>query len=210
MGKQRAIRAKYPNGDPEKSGEWYIMGSSQAMGGGEYSHGWDTTNTQWLPHRAWGRPPQHEVVVTGADWPGVEWPLHHPGGDDTWTGEGDWGEFHAGYGGTCDDVEPPFGYWCAKKPPRGISQHWSPSGLVWDSHLQRGANYTNPEDAVVVAWRGGGRWLTYIWSVDSWVVENSTALFTPGTGNQGGEGTDHGQQWYIENLLEELDDAREW
>jgi hypothetical protein len=76
------------------------------------------------------------------------------------------------------------GYWCAKAPPRGISQHWSPSGLVWTDHLAKGANYTNPEDAVVVAWRGGGRWLTYIWSVDQWVVENSTALFTKGTGNQ--------------------------
>lgn len=27
-------------------------------------------------------------------------------------------------------------------------------------------------------------------------------LFTKGTGNQGGEGTDHGQEWYIENVLE--------
>ena len=47
----------------------------------------------------------------------------------------------------------------------------------------------------MVAWRGGGRWLTYIWSIDQWVVENSTAIFTKGTGNQGGEGTDHGQEW---------------
>lgn len=51
---------------------------------------------------------------------------------------------------------------------------------------------------------------SYIWSIDKWVVENSTALFTPGTGNQGGEGTDHGQEWYIENVLEELDSEREW
>ena len=35
-------------------------------------------------------------------------------------------------------------------------------------------------------------------------------LFTPGTGNQGGEGTDHGQEWYIENVLQELDDPKEW
>lgn len=171
------------------------------MGGGEYSFGWDTTATTWLPHRTWGRPPQTEVVMTAADWPGVEWPMDHPGGDNTWTGEGDWGEFHAGcvhashvsvmtsfvpglhagyhagtlrYGGTCDDVDPPFGYWCAKKPPRGISQHWSPSGLDWTGHLDGAANYTHPEDAVVVAWRGGGRWLSYIWSVDSWHPENST------------------------------------
>ena len=39
------LQAKYPNGDPEKSGEWYIMGASQAMGGGEYTAGWDTTDT---------------------------------------------------------------------------------------------------------------------------------------------------------------------
>ncbi len=176
LGTQRAIRAKYPNGDPEKSGEWYIMGASQAMGGGEYSEGWDVTPTTWLPHRAWGRPPQHEVVITGADWPGVEWPMDPPGGpSNTWTGEGDWGEFHAGYGGTCDDVDPPFGYWCAKKPPRGISQHWSPSGLVWADHLQKGANYTNPEDAVVVAWRGGGRWLTYIWCAIKNFLHGQTA-----------------------------------
>ena len=99
LGKQRAIRAKHPNGDPEKSGEWYIMGASQAMGGGEYTEGWDITPTTWLPHRSWGRPPQEEVVVTGKDWPGVEWPMAPPGGpSNTWTGEGDWGEFHAGHG----------------------------------------------------------------------------------------------------------------
>lgn len=75
--------------------------------------------------------------------------------------------------------------------------------------------------------------------MDGWDVENSTALFTPGTGNQGGEGTDNGQEWYIEvrpaspcyfttrlisvvgyyvgrwllavqNILEELDSEREW
>ena len=206
----REIRAKYPNGAPEDSGQWFIMGSSQSMGQGEYVHGWDTTPTTWVPHRAWGRPPQTEVVITADDWPGVEWPMHHPGGDDTWTGEGDWGQFHAGYGGTCDDVTPPFGYWCAKKPPRGISQHWSPSGLVWDGHLKNGANYSHPEDAVVVAWRGGGRWYTNIWAVDDWVVKNKTMLFKKGTGNQGGEGADYGQQWYIENVREELDDAREW
>ena len=35
--------------------------------------------------------------------------------------------------------------------------------IIWDIHHSQGFNYTNPEDAVVVAWRGGGRWLTYIW-----------------------------------------------
>ena len=33
--------------------------------------------------------------------------------------QGDWGEYHLGLGGYCDDLDPPFGYWCAMKPPRG-------------------------------------------------------------------------------------------
>jgi hypothetical protein len=34
-------------------------------------------------------------------------------------GEGDWGDFHIGYGGFCDDLYPPTGYWCSQNPPRG-------------------------------------------------------------------------------------------
>ena len=73
------------------------MGASQAMGGGEYTQGWDTTQTTWLPRkftsnppllvidgsiltgllviadRSWGRPPQEESVPkqsAGGDlWP---------------------------------------------------------------------------------------------------------------------------------------------
>ena len=40
-------------------------------------------------------------------------------GGSSWTGEGDWGEYHLGLGGYCDDLDPPFGYWCAMAPPRG-------------------------------------------------------------------------------------------
>ena len=34
-------------------------------------------------------------------------------------GEGDWGDFHIGYGGFCDNLYPPAGYWCSQNPPRG-------------------------------------------------------------------------------------------
>ena len=63
---------------------------------------------------------------------------------------------------------------------------------------------------MVVGWRGGGRWYTWIWSVDSWDAAAGTAAFTPGTGNQGGEGEDSAAQWYVENIKEELDSPTEW
>ena len=44
-------------------------------------------------------------------------------------GQGNWGEFHLGLGGYCDDVEPPVGYWCASHPPRG---------QVWNKTTNRG------------------------------------------------------------------------
>ena len=114
---RRAIRAKYPNGDPEASGS-FLRGASQGMGGGDYVKGWIplAANTAWVaPFR---KPNATEIVVTAKDWPSVDWPMSEAGGS-SWTGEGDWGEYHLGLGGYCDDLDPPFGYWCAMRPPRG-------------------------------------------------------------------------------------------
>ena len=218
---KRAIRAKFPNGDPEESGS-FLRGASQGMGGGDYVKGWIplAANTQWVPPTR--KPDATEVVVTAADWPGVEWPMQEDGGS-SWTGEGDWGEFHIGVGGYCDDLEVvpdgPTGYWCAMKPPRGqcwdkktnvgsgcTQTHMSPDGMV----LPRAANYSHPEDAVIQSWRGGGRWFTQQWKVTAFVAENATLTFDPRTGMQGGEGMTSSGQWWIENVLEECDDANEY
>ena len=40
---------------------------------------------------------------------------------DEWTGEGEWGQYWLGAGGTCVDRSPPVGYWCAPGAPRRIS-----------------------------------------------------------------------------------------
>ena len=110
------MRAKFPNGNPELSGQWFVS-TDPGMGHGEYVKGWITDqSTEWV------KPKVHndttEIVYTGKDWPAVHWPLTQEGGS-TWTGEGDWGEFHIGSGGGCDDIFPPTGDWCAMHPPRG-------------------------------------------------------------------------------------------
>ena len=39
--------------------------------------------------------------------------------NDQWTGEGDWGQYWLGVGGTCADRTPDVGYWCSPHAPRG-------------------------------------------------------------------------------------------
>jgi hypothetical protein len=214
---KRAIRAKYPNGDPEQSGS-FLRGANQGMGGGDYVKGWIplAANTEWVPPAR--KPDSREIVITADDWPDVEWPMKEAGGS-SWTGEGDWGEFHIGTGGYCDDLTPPAGYWCAMHPPRGqcwdektnvgsgcVQTHMSPDGMA----LPRAANYSHPEDAVIQSWRGGGRWFTQQWQATHYDTDKQRLMFDPSSGMQGGEGMTSSGQWWVENVLEECDDAREY
>jgi hypothetical protein len=216
----RSIRAKYPNGDPEKSGEWFVS-TDPGMGNGDYVEGWITGSTEWVtPQR---KPDAEEIIVKGTDWPGVHWPATQEGGS-SWTGEGDWGDFHIGMGGYCDDIEPPTGYWCSMEPPRGqcfdnktrtsrgcTQTHMSPDGLSYGASLPHAANYSDAKGAVVQVWRGGGRWFTNLCLVESQDKAKGTLTFDAEVGcNQGGEGEVQGSQWWIENVREECDDANEW
>jgi hypothetical protein len=84
--------------------------------------GWVTQATQWVPHGhdmnnvpgEWPPTDPPTTYVIGADdWPGVQWPMSQvvdgtPVSND-WTGEGDWGQYWLGVGGTCADRSPPVG-----------------------------------------------------------------------------------------------------
>ena len=104
----RPRRSRFPDGNPEQTGEW-LFGANAAMGGGDYIQAFIRDQyTTWTPAKP--KAPAEEIVVTAKDWPGVEWPMTEEGGETTWTGEGDFGEFYMGVGGTCDDVTPSAGY----------------------------------------------------------------------------------------------------
>ena len=106
----RAIRAKYPNGNPELSGP-------DAVDVLTYRAGWVTQETDWVtPADKWNE--TMDDVTNAASWPGVNWPMaeeSHPGMNVTpasgggQSGEGDSGDFHIGHGGFCDDLDPPTG-----------------------------------------------------------------------------------------------------
>eukprot|EP00041_Stephanoeca_diplocostata_P008798 m.131773 g.131773 ORF g.131773 m.131773 type:complete len:956 (+) comp17481_c0_seq4:331-3198(+) len=212
---QRAIRAKYPNGNPELTGP-------DAVDVLTYNAGWIDADTTWIkPADKWAE--TKDVVTNGSHWPGVNWPTAEEGGGGQ-EGEGDWGDFHIGQGGFCDDIFPPAGYWCSQNPPRGncydpkartsrgcTQTHMSPDGVMYGDLLPHAINYSNPKGAVIQAWRGKARWFTNLCLVDSHDKESQTLLFDDKIGcNQGGEGGVTFSQWWIENVFEELDAPGEW
>lgn len=212
----RAIRAKYPNGNPELSGP-------NAMEVQTYQAGWVDAHTEWiLPEDKWKE--TEDDVANDADWPGVNWPMvveSKPGSSSTndtsnssvalgvkGPDPGACGDYHIGHGGFCDDLHDPSsgptGYWCSHNPPRGqcydpdkrssrgcTQTHMSPDGLKYtDAILPHAKNYTNIKGAVVQAWRCV-RWFTNLCLVESMNKETGEIIFDKKAGggcNQGGEG----------------------
>ena len=239
---RRQIRARYPNFDP--AADAVIDGVHMVHDG--YT-GWiRDDSTTWATHGdhhmngmegPW--PPLTAATsyfINGSHWPQVEWPAHITSRNgtkidpSTWTGEGDWGAFVIGEGGTCVDREPAAGYWCAPGAPRHISVPNHPVGISPNSKQLPHLPYANPVGAIVHAWRPG-HWYTNMFEVgaaarlpnageagDSDEGEGGVRdvgrdgmefNFSRG-GFQGGEGVTEGEAWYIENVLEELDMGREW
>ncbi len=114
----REIRARFPNHDPEINA--VIEGKYLVHDG---RTGWITAKTDWITKGAMNTngfpgewPPQEPAVthiIRDEDRPGVEWPMHIVTNGtvdpDSWTGEGCWGEYWVGVGGTCVDQDPPAG-----------------------------------------------------------------------------------------------------
>lgn len=157
----REIRARYPNFDPEldsvdEAGTYHVHDGRD---------GWVTQSTQWVETGKdmngipgpW--PPAEQAttyVMTAADWPDVEWPMSimvdGKPVPNSWTGEGDWGEYWLGVGGTCVDRSPPAGYWCAPGAPRRISTPNHPGGIHMPADRP---HYQKPKGAMIHAWRPG-------------------------------------------------------
>ena len=82
----------------------------------------------------------------------------------SWTGEGGWGQYWIGVGGTCVDREPQAGYWCAPGAPRKISTPNHPVGIRPTAKELPHLPYANASGAVVHAWRPG-HWYTNMFEV---------------------------------------------
>ena len=168
----REIRARYPNHDPESnaviSGEYLVHDGKSGMvntSGGAWLFA-GAQNMNGVPG-TW--PPGAKAttyVVDAKDWPGVDWPMaimtNESNGSsypnrDTWTGEGDWGQYWLGVGGPCADRSPPAGYWCAPGAPRKIAQPTHAAGFILSKAQLPHTPYKRAAGAVLHAW-GRDHW----------------------------------------------------
>ena len=195
---RRAIRARYPNFDEELD---RVIDGKYLVHDGHV--GWIGSPTDWVSSGDHGMngikgpwPPTEEAtthVIDSSDWPSVDWPMHimTNGSIDpsSWTGEGGWGQYWIGVGGTCIDRDPQAGYWCAPGAPRRISTPNHPVGIRPTSAQLPHLPYTNATGAVVHSWRPG-HWYTNMYLVGE--SDASQLNFSKG-GFQGGEGVTGGE-----------------
>ncbi len=118
-------------------------------------------------------------------------------------------KYQLGIGGTCNNFDPPAGYWCGTKTEGGGAFTYRiPTGLMADKSVLPHQPYKNPVGAIIQAWRPG-HWASWMFEVGAYDSKASTFTFSKG-GFQGARGSDNGDEFYIENVMEELDSANEW
>lgn len=170
----RAIRARYPNANPEIDG----FGSSLMA-------------KKWLPPKS-STPDKVENPDT---------PLRNS--SDVFQ------KFQLGINGTCANFDPPAGYWCGTKTNGGGAFTYRiPSGMIADKSVLPHQPYKNATGAVVQTWRPY-HWASWMFEVGDYDSSTGTFQFSKG-GFQGARGNDRGDNFYIENVMEELDSASEW
>ena len=195
---KRATRARYPNANPELD---------------LFPKGYIHTKTTWLPpvyppynapesrpcdpRRQCGRSTNVTLAAPASEWHGM------------------YQDYAIGYGGACEAFDPPQSPWCSgdfylmRQFPEMHTR--SPSGILAAPHLPN-APYKDATGAHIIAWRPH-HWYTWMWEVSKesiGPVANATAFFFGRGGNQGGEGADYADEWWIENVAEELDAPNEY
>ena len=80
--------------------------------------------------------------------------------------------------------------------------------MVADKSVLPNQPYKNATGAIVQTWRPG-HWASWMFEVGNYDVGKSQFTFSKG-GFQGARGNDRGDEFYIENVMEELDNPNEW
>ena len=109
-----------------------------------------------------------------------------------------------GVGGLCSVYDPPVSYWCSEHPSGGGAFAFrTPSGVTPKPGALPHMPYKDPQTALFFVWRPN-RWANWMFEVGA--VDTKTSNFTFGKGgNQGARGNNEGGDWFVENVLEELD-----
>lgn len=186
----RATQARYPNANPET--EFWPIGYLTSKSGFVPKGDWREPTIAPKPNPATAV----ELNTTRQDW------------DDQFN------VYTGGINGTCSIYSPPFSYWCASKFSKGCGGcfTWNiPSGLNFDAEkLPKAKNYTNMQDAQLFAWRKA-HWANWMFDINEFDVEaNGTGAIIVGRGGFQGARGGAGSDWFISNVLEELDHPGEF
>jgi len=178
---ERATRARFPN----------------MPGGIEASCGYDCMisgkSAKWTPpnFNKYGKVTYYEDNSSE----------HHRNDTDNW-----FNNYMLGTNGLCSVYDPPVSYWCSEHTSGGGAFAFrTPTGVTYD--FPNGP-YKNPEDATLFVWRPS-RWANWMFEVGDY--DNNTQNFTFGKGgNQGARGSNKGGDFFIEGVMEELDNPGEF
>eukprot|EP00759_Apiculatamorpha_spiralis_P016491 PhF_6_TR2266/c0_g1_i2/m.3917 len=126
----------------------------------------------------------------------------------------DWMEqfqmYTAGTGGRCSMYDPPTSYWCSQYPrgyPTDDYTARAPSGVTIPLGLFPNMPYQySTQDMIINAYRPD-LWFTLMWNISS---SNGTSFYFDKGGFQGAEGQDTASNFYIENVMDELDSPNEY
>ena len=176
----RAIRAKFPNGDPFHTSKLtsptgYVSGAASWIGPD--------------PHI----PAATEIHVSEPEPESKYFP-----------------QFQIALEGTVRSFDPPRSYWGLAHPPGGGgSTYVIPRGFRWrDTFSPRAANWSRPSTGRIFTYHGRG-WGSWQFAIDRVDASNSTVWFGAG-GWQEARGAASGGLMYVHNIFEELDDPKEW
>lgn len=122
--------------------------------------------------------------------------------------EGWFDRYAVGVYGPCSVYDPPVSYWCSEHPSGGGAFAFrTPSGVAVPSQVLPNAHDYDAKDVVENAllhiWRPA-RWANWMFAVRDYDPRTGNFTFGRG-GNQGARGNNEGGDFFIENLLQELD-----
>ena len=175
---RRAVRARYPNGNPETTGlHTDPTGYTRAV--------------IWLPPIK--KPPAKEIHIASPERSRSYFP-----------------DFEIGIGGPVDNFNPPESYWGLATPSGGGAKTYTiPTGLQYYQREDfNNRTWSNPKTGVVHAFHCG-YWGGWQFAIEDRNMANETITFSRG-GFQEARGCDHGSEYYIDNIKEELDSPGEW
>eukprot|EP01084_Bolivina_argentea_P271094 461150_1 len=117
-------------------------------------------------------------------------------------------------GTSCYNFEPECGYWCSTTTKGGGAGVYKiPSGIVYDKSILPHTPYSNISNAILHTWRPG-HWSSWMFQLNETAYKingksKQQLKFSRG-GFQGARGAASGDEFYVENILEELDAGMEW